>query len=103
MNDSDKLTEVEATLVLNDLKRRERLLKTAQGSSKWRMWAFCIGCSALILIVVASQAFTKENLLGMVLIPFVFGIIALFLDMSKRMDALIELIGEDRLRNPTKE
>jgi hypothetical protein len=97
MDDKDKLTEVMATLALNDLKRRERLLKIVRGPSEWRLWIYGIGISALIIF--ASYR-TKENTLAPALIPLVFGVVAAFQDISKRMDALIELIGEDRLRNP---
>ena len=99
MDNSDKFTKIMATLSINDLKRRERLLKIIRGPSEWRLCAYGVGISALI---VFAERKMEANALSCVLIPLVFFVVAAFQDMNKRMDALIELIGEDRLRSPKK-
>ena len=99
MNDTNPLTELKAAFVVSDFNRRERLLKIIRGKSEWRyhaagvLWLICILC-----ILRTEKA--DNNAALYVLLPLGFAIIGVCLDFSRRMNALIELIGENNLRRP---
>lgn len=98
MNDINSLAEIKATIVFNDLKRRERLLGIIRGKPTWRYYAF----AAVWFVLIAYIFHTEQgnNTVLFALIPLLFTIVGAYLDCSRRMNALIELIGEDKLRKP---
>lgn len=95
MNDANTLTEMKATLALSDLNRRERLLKIIRGKSDWKYYAF-----GTIYIIIIMYIYREQTNLIMFLIPLLFIIAGAYANFSKRINALIELIGEDNLRKP---
>lgn len=98
MNDTNSLVEVKATLALSDLNRRERLLKIIRGKSTWKYYAF--GAIWFVLIAYIFHTEKGNNTVLFALIPLLFTIVGAYLDCSRRMNAIIELIGEDNLRKP---
>ena len=98
MNDSDSLAEVKATLAISDFNRRERLLGIIRGKPEWRYYAF----AAFWFVFISYMMFRAEMDSGTVflaLIPLLLTIVGAYVDCSRRMNALIELIGEENLRN----
>ena len=101
MNDTNSLAEIKATIALSDLKRRERLLGIIRGKPTWKYYAFAAVWFVLILYMVHTEK--KDDALLFALIPLLFTIVGAYLDCSRRMNAIIELIGEDNLRKPKTE
>src|SRR5437867_535515 len=101
MNATNPLAEVKATLALCDLNRRERLLKIIRGKPAWVYYAS--GVLWCILIIYAKHAERADNdsaYVWSVLGPLGLMIIGTYWNLSQRMNALIELIGEEHLRRP---
>jgi len=98
MNDTNPLTELKAAFVVCDFNRRERLLKIIRGKSEWKYSAF--GVAWFILIVFMFHAEKVNSTVLFALIPLLFAIVGAYVDCSRRMNALIELIGEENLRKP---
>lgn len=96
MNDTNALAEAKATFALSDLNRRERLLKIIRGKPAWKYYAL----GAICFILITYIFLTEKNTALFALIPLLFMIIGAYVDCSRRMNALIELIGEEKLRKP---
>jgi len=95
MNDTISLAEAKATLALSDFKRRERLLEIIRGKSGWKLYVFL----AIWIILAVYICKDQSNLL--VLLLLLLSIIGeAYRHFSRRMNAIIELIGEDNLRKP---
>ena len=96
MNDTNKLTEVQANLVLGELKRQERLLKIIRGKPEWQYYTG----GAIIFLMCLSILCTRkpDHIVPIVLAILVGLIFGAYLDCSRRVNALIELIGEENLR-----
>jgi|GEM_PF-4527669 len=92
MNDNISMAEVKATLALSDLKRRERLLEIIRGKSGWKLYAF--GAIWIILAIYIC----KDNNLLLLLLLLLSVILEAYRHVSRRINALVELIGEDKLR-----
>ena len=89
------MAEVKATLVLSDLKKRERLLKIIRGKPGWKLYVF-----GTIWFVIAVYI-CKEQLNLLVLLTLLLSVIGqAYWDFSRRMNALVELIGENSLKKP---
>lgn len=101
MNATNPSAEVNATLALSDLNRRERLLKIIRGKPAW---VYLV--SGVIWLVVILYLHSTEkadlNTAFYVLVPLGFAIVGMYLDLSRRMIAFIELIGEENLRREEK-
>ena len=96
MNDNNiSMVEVKATLVLSDLKKRERLLEIIRGKPRWKLYV-----SGAVWFIVAAYICKDQNTLLMLLILLIGVIVQTYADFSQRINALIELIGEDNLRQP---
>ena len=95
MDDTSALAEAKATLALNDLKKRERLLEIIRGKQGWKLYV-----SGAIWFIVAAYICKDQNTLLMLLILLLGVIIQAYSDFSRRINALIELIGENNLRKP---
>lgn len=98
MNDPNPLIEANATLALGDLMRRERLLKIVQGKPTWKYYAFCAPWLILLAFIFYTEKANTMMLLA--LIPMLTAIGGAYMDCSRRMNALIELLGEEDLRKP---
>ncbi|OGV66153.1 MAG: hypothetical protein A3K19_19605 [Lentisphaerae bacterium RIFOXYB12_FULL_65_16] len=98
MNDTNPLAEVKATFALSDLKRQERLLGIIRGKPAWKYYALAVVW--LVFIVYIFHTEKANNMVGFALIPVLFTIAGAYVDCSRRMGALIELIGEENLRKP---
>ena len=92
MEDADALTDVKASLALSDLKRRERLLKIIRGKPEWIYYT-----AVVILLIIIIFSGTEA---AFILIPLVCFFALTWVDFNRRMNALIELIGEESLRKP---
>ena len=92
MDDADPLTDVKASLALSDLKRRERLLKIIRGKPEWIYYT-----AVVILLIIIIFSGTEA---AFILIPLVCFFALTWVDFNRRMNALIELIGEESLRKP---
>ena len=99
MNDTDPLTELKAAEIISDFNRRERLLKTIRGKPAWIYRALGV-LWFIIIFCILRPGKADNNAALYVLMPLGFAIMGPYLDFSRRMSALIELIGEDNLRKP---
>jgi len=103
MNDANALTEIKASLALGDLKRRERLLKTIRGKSEVTIMTI-VFVGVLVMIIVTHYLFHGEKADDkpqlFLVIPLWFAIAGVYVNISRRMNALIELVGEEYLRKP---
>ena len=96
MNADNPSTEIKAYLALNDLERRERLLRIVKGKGRWRYYVFGCLWSGVIIWLVANG--NRENVGFLVLLPLGWVMVAVCEDFSQRINSLIELIGEERLK-----
>ena len=94
MNEKDMAANLKADLILRDLKRRDRLLKIVQGQSEWKVWTCAV---ASLAIVTALSWRTQDSMVPVVLALMVTGFAGDYVATSRRLSALIELLGEDRL------
>ena len=99
MNNPNSIAETKTTLVISDLNRRERLLKIIRGKPEWKYYMFGVIWTILIAYIFHLEK-ANNNMVLFALIPLVFAIVGVCLDYSRRINALIELIGEDNLRKP---
>ena len=99
MNDTNPLAEAKATLVLSDLNRRKRLLKIIRGKPEWIYNASGVLWIIVILYILRMEK-AYDNMALFVLMPIGLGIVGVYVGLSRRMNALIELIGEDKLGKP---
>ncbi|MCG3148949.1 MAG: hypothetical protein PCFJNLEI_02401 [Verrucomicrobiae bacterium] len=89
--------EAEATLALSELNRRARLLAVVRGKSLWRLYV--AAAIWLILLVYLFNTEIPNSKVALVsLVSLAFLIIGSYVDSSRRMNALIELIGEENLK-----
>ncbi len=95
MNETTSLAEMEATSRLSNLNRREHLLKIIRGKSDWKFYTS--GTLWLIFAVYFCKEQVYLLLLLIALSSIIFGVYEHF---SRRINALIELIGEENLRKP---
>ena len=100
MNDSNSLTEVKATLAISDFNRRERLLGIVRGKPEWRYYASVAVCFVLISYMIFSTEIDISVACFGLIPPMLLTIVGAYVDCSRKMNALIELIGEENLRNP---
>lgn len=98
MSDTNSLAEINAVFALSDLKRRERLLKIIRGKPAWKYYV--VGAVWFILIVFISHTEKANDMVLFALISLLFTIVGAYVDCSRRMNAIIELIGEENLRKP---
>jgi hypothetical protein len=98
MDDTNSLTELKAALIVGDFNRRERLLKIIRGKPEWGYRV--LGLLWVIAIIYMLDVRKNNGSVSLALIFLGFGIVGVYLDLSRRMNALIKLIGEDNLRKP---
>ena len=97
-NPTTPLAEVNATLALSDLNRRERLLKIIQGKPAWLYHVLGVLWAIFIIYLLHTEK-GDNNIALLLLMPLGFLIFGVSLNSSRRMNALIELIGEETLKN----
>jgi len=98
MNDTNSWTEIKATIALSDLNRRERLLKIIRGKPAWKYYA--VGAIWFVFIAYIFHTEKANNTVLFAFIPLLFTIAGAYVDFSRRINSLIELIGEENLRKP---
>ena len=100
MNDTNPLTELKATWVVSDFNRREGLLKIIRGKPAWRYYASGVIWLIVILYILRTEEANDNTGIFFALMALGFTFVGVCLDFSRRMNALIELIGEENLRKP---
>ncbi len=94
-SDANSLTEAKANLALNDLNRRERLLKIVRGEPTWKTYAW----SGAMWLIFFVYIYNTGPINPVILLSALAVILSFYVGLShRRMDALVELIGEDHLR-----
>lgn len=95
MNKNNLSGEVKATLALSEINKRERLLKIVRGKPQWK---FHLSVAILIVFFIIYNIWEEHSNILVYLLPLLSIIILVYTDFFRRMNALIELIGEDNLR-----
>ena len=94
------MAEIKATFALSDLNRRECLLKIIRGKPTLKFYVFW-GCWFLLFVgacISCTEKHYNPNVALLLAVLVLFVTIKIYADISRRMNALIELIGEDNLR-----
>jgi hypothetical protein len=79
---------------LNEFNRRERLLQIVRGKISWRYFAVVITLFPLPLFSSNKADFFVLYLPTV----FMLTVVGIYMDYTRRINALVELIGEDKLR-----
>jgi hypothetical protein len=99
MNKIDVVEEVKANLIIREFKKKERLLAIAQGKPRWKYYVFGIIWFGFIMYVSGMK--DPNEAMRRLWLPFVVSIIGAYAECHHRMNALIELIGEEKLKELT--
>ena len=97
MNTMNQLAKVKADSAVRELKRRESLLKIIRGKPRWIYSV--LGLLWIIGILCIERMGIADNAAIPVLLPLGIMFIGVYLDFSRRMNALLDLIGEENLKN----
>jgi hypothetical protein len=92
-----------ATMALQRLDRRRQLLEKARGSSRWGWISRLIaGFSVLVILRVVEVFFPHTSYSVMILLCLLPVIFIISSDVNRahsRLDALLQLVGEEHLLN----
>jgi hypothetical protein len=95
-NNVNSLAEARAVLALSELKKRERLLKVVRGKPAW-IYLVCGIIWFVIVLFIYHTGNADSRALLCVLIPLGFAAVGAYVDTSRRMNAILELLGEEDL------